>query len=142
MAARPLADQSDHDPIPVVSPPDRGSIAAPLPVPMRSFVGREREFAVVVNLLTHEDARLVTLTGPGGVGKTRLATRVAAEVAPGFADGVAFVSLAPVTDPNLVGPTIAHTLGVREAGTVPSPSGWPTPWVTGACCSSSTISSR
>ena len=64
-----------------------------MPAPLTSFVGREREVAAIVDLLRDRSVRLVTLTGPGGVGKTRLALRVAEELAADFADGVAFVPL-------------------------------------------------
>lgn len=87
---------------------------AHLPTPLTSFVGREHDIAGVCALLQRDSARLVTLTGPGGVGKTRLALRVAQELQPAFEDGVAFVSLAAVTDPDLVCGMIAHALGVRE----------------------------
>ncbi len=106
---------------PTPAPPS--AIAPPaqaaLPVPLASFVGREREVAAVVALLRDPAVRLVTLTGPGGVGKTRLALAVAAELAAAFPDGVAFVPLAAVRDPGLVLPTIAAALGVREAGDRP-----------------------
>jgi predicted ATPase len=62
---------------------------------------------------------LLTLTGPGGAGKTRLGLQVAAEMVGEFADGVSLVELAPLRDPHLVGATIAHVLGVRETGDQP-----------------------
>ena len=88
--------------------------APALPAPPTSFVGREDVVAEVAALLRRHDVRLVTLTGPGGTGKTRLALRVAANCAAGFADGVAFVPLATVHQAELVVPTIAQVLGVRE----------------------------
>jgi excisionase family DNA binding protein len=84
-----------------------------LPDPRTSFVGRARDVARVAALLRDDDVQLVTLTGPGGVGKTRLALRVAAEVAADFAHDVAFVPLAPVHQVELVIPTIAQVLDVR-----------------------------
>jgi predicted ATPase/class 3 adenylate cyclase len=83
------------------------------------LVGRQREVAEVCALLRREDVRLVTLTGPGGVGKTRLGLQVAAELADAFADGVWFVRLSRLTDPALVLPTVAQTLGLQEAGDQP-----------------------
>jgi predicted ATPase/class 3 adenylate cyclase len=83
-----------------------------LPVQLTSFIGREREIAEVKALLPEH--RLLTLTGPGGTGKTRLSLQVAADVLDSFADGVWFVELAPLADPGLVVQTIAATLGVRE----------------------------
>jgi len=83
-----------------------------LSAPLASFIGREREVADVRGLLGAH--RLVTLTGPGGVGKTRLALRAVAEALDGFADGACFVSLAPIADVDLVLPALAQALGVRE----------------------------
>jgi len=87
-----------------------------LPIQPTAFMGREKEVAAVQQQLLRHDVRLLTLTGPGGVGKTRLALQVAAEASERFADGTWFVSLAPVSDPELVLPTIALTLGMREEG--------------------------
>src|SRR5262249_15098168 len=90
-----------------------------LPVQPTPFIGRAQEVAAVVALLCREDVRLLTLTGPGGTGKTRLGLQVAADLSDRFADGVFFVNLAPLTDPELVVPTIAQALGVREQGNQP-----------------------
>ena len=97
----------------------RAANVSPLPLPLTPFVGRERELATLVTLSRRPEVRLLTLTGPGGVGKTRLALEVADRLAPDFPDGVGFVSLAPVAHPDLVAPAVAQVLGLREAGNEP-----------------------
>ncbi len=85
-----------------------------LPVQPNPLIGREREIESVGELLTREDVRLLTLTGPGGTGKTRLALQAAADLIDEFEGGVFFVSLAPISNADLVVPTLAQTLGLRE----------------------------
>jgi predicted ATPase/class 3 adenylate cyclase len=85
-----------------------------LPTQPNAFIGRERELADTKGLLQRADVRLLTLIGTGGTGKTRLALQLAADVVDQFKHGVFFVSLAPVRDWELVAPTIARTLGLRE----------------------------
>jgi predicted ATPase/DNA-binding XRE family transcriptional regulator len=102
---------------PLGQPPDDGPLAARtgrLPVSPTVLVGRDEDLEALDRLLS-EGARLVTLTGQGGVGKTRLAVEVAQVQAARFADGAAFVDLAPLHDTGLVLPTIAHAVGINEA---------------------------
>jgi predicted ATPase/DNA-binding CsgD family transcriptional regulator len=91
----------------VASPPQN------LPLPLTSLVGREHALASVAQLLLRRDVRLVSLIGPPGIGKTRLAIAVAHAVMPAFAHGVYFVDLAPLPDAAMVLPALAHTLGLR-----------------------------
>ncbi len=85
-----------------------------LPVPATPFLGRERELEEVAELLAADDARLLTLTGPGGTGKTRLALQAAALASDAYPDGVFWVPLAPLRDPALVLATAAHLLGSKN----------------------------
>ena len=88
--------------------------ASSLPVPLTPLIGRHAERGEVSSLLRDDAVRLVTLTGPGGVGKTRLALGVAEQEGEGFSDGVIFIDLAPLRDPFLVLSHVATTLGLRE----------------------------
>ncbi|HEX2069685.1 MAG TPA: adenylate/guanylate cyclase domain-containing protein, partial [Actinomycetota bacterium] len=100
-------------------PPIRSLDARPnnLPMPVTSFVGRRRETEKVKEALAQ--TRLLTLTGPGGTGKTRLSIQVGQDVLGSFEHGVYFVALATIEDPLLVPSTVAHTLGLAEEGTRP-----------------------
>ena len=98
----------------------RGSLGN-LPAEVTSFVGRRHEVTVVRRMLSA--SRLVTLTGAGGVGKTRLAQRLGAELRRGFPDGVWFVGLAELRDPDLVAVTVGEALGIREEAVSPDAPG-------------------
>ena len=89
-----------------------GTTVASLPVQVTSFIGREKEIDLLSTLLDGPAVRLLTLTGPGGIGKTRLVVRLCELLAERFADAMWFVPLAPLTDPENVGPAVASVLGV------------------------------
>jgi len=91
-----------------------------LPVSRTGFVGREKEVAAAKELLLRQDVRLVTVTGPGGIGKTRFAVEVASGLVERFPGGIHFVPLSPVGDPGLVASMIVQTLAIREVGGLPA----------------------
>ncbi len=103
--------------VPTLKSPD----ACPnnLPIQPTSFIGREKDLIFTRNLLSQAEVRLLTLTGPGGIGKTRLGLQLAGGLCDEFKDGIFFVPLAPITDPLLVTPTIAQALDVHEQGNQP-----------------------
>ncbi len=92
---------------------------ANLPVQRTGFVGREKEAAAARELLQRPDVRLVTVTGPGGIGKTRLAVEVASGLVESFPGGVHFVALSPLGDPGSIASLVVQTLGIRETGGQP-----------------------
>ncbi len=92
-------------------------VSRTIPKPLTSLIGREDDVAAVRALIEDEGVRLVTLTGPGGVGKTRLALRTGEALAAAFPDGVVFAPLAAIVDPELVLPSIVRALGLREDAT-------------------------
>ena len=94
---------------------DEAPLAAAVPVPVTPLLGREQETAAVEDLVVGEGVRLVTLTGPGGVGKTRLMVEAAGRLGPGFADGARFVELASVSEAGLVAAAIAAGLGLNTS---------------------------
>ena len=90
--------------------------ATNLPMQRTGFVGREKEVAAAKELVLRKDVRLVTVTGPGGIGKTRLAAQVASGLVESFPGGIHFVPLSSLSDPGLIASAIVQTLGIREAG--------------------------
>lgn len=90
-----------------------------LPAPPTNFIGRKTSLAQVTALLKRPDVRQVTLTGPGGTGKTRLGLEAGKALLNHFLDGVYFIDLAQISDPALVATTTAHTIGIREGGGLP-----------------------
>jgi predicted ATPase/DNA-binding XRE family transcriptional regulator len=99
------------------SDPESGQGAGQLPAPPTPLIGRSADVTACCDLLLRADVRLVTITGLGGVGKTRTAIAVAGQLAGRFPDAVFFVGLAPVRDPQLVIASVARAVGVREGGT-------------------------
>ncbi len=99
---------------------------------LTSFIGRDGPVREVAGLL--QECRLVTVTGPGGSGKTRLAGQVARRVADRFADGAWLAELAPVRDPVQVASAVAAALGVREQPGMPAERRWRGCWPGSSCC--------
>jgi class 3 adenylate cyclase len=112
-----------------------------LPHHLTSFIGREDEIRALQEKITAGGCRLLTLTGSGGTGKTRLSLQVAAQVLDAFPDGVWLVELAPLGDPELVASSVAQALGLREVPGVPILQTLSAISRTAACCSSSTTAS-
>jgi len=112
--ASALHPSGDDPPAPVSATLPSPGTSDALPGDVTPLIGREHEADVVRHLLTHSEGRLLTLTGPGGVGKTRLALHVARIVSDHYPEGVVWVELAPLVAPELVLPTIARSLGLQE----------------------------
>jgi predicted ATPase len=115
-------DQSRQSSTPVAAPPEsepEQPAGTDLPTPLTELIGREHDAESVVRMLRDDGARLVTLTGPGGIGKSRLAIEAAGRMTADFPGGIVFVDLAPVYDPALVVNALAEALGVRDTGDAP-----------------------
>ncbi len=108
--------QAVADDLPREFPVLRSLSNSNLPAALHTLIGRSGEVATALGLLARGDVRLVTLLGPGGAGKTRLALEIAGEAVARYRDGAWLVSLAPLTDPSLIASELAQTLGVRESG--------------------------
>jgi predicted ATPase len=120
--AAPAASEADAASSLVGQQPAAPSKPEPLwklPSTFTSLVGREQEVAEISALLTQPEMRLMTLVGPGGIGKTRLGLAVATQMRSLFVGGICFVGLEALNDPQLVVPTIARELGLKESGTRP-----------------------
>jgi predicted ATPase len=116
-----LAERFDQSRAAPHSAPDAPHVRRPsaIPAQLTQLIGREQEVGEIRGLLHKDSVRMVTLTGPGGIGKSRLAIDVAAGMTADFPGGVVFVPLAPVDQPQLVANAIAQALGVRDPGDVP-----------------------